>query len=136
MNEGPNESNTKQYLFFSRTVGGGYAEWSKWSECSVSCGGGFTKRSRTCTKPAPKYGGTDCSKLGPDVETQKCNLMQCASENLYFVCVCFFSGRPRSISFGLIAFARSCLRVCFSCCDVLSLYLLFPKLFFCCKKML
>lgn len=32
--------------------------WSKWSKCSASCGGG--SQTRTCTNPAPAYGGKEC----------------------------------------------------------------------------
>ena len=45
--------------------------WSEWSECSVECGGGT--QSRTCTNPAPQYGGADC--VGS--ETQSCNTQIC-----------------------------------------------------------
>ena len=45
--------------------------WSEWSSCSASCGGGT--QTRTCTNPAPPYGGADCS--GPS--SQSCNTQSC-----------------------------------------------------------
>merc|ERR1712112_227291 len=50
-------------------------QWSKWGECSKTCGGG--RKKRTCTNPAPAYGGADCEKeygLGDkdDCNTEKC----------------------------------------------------------------
>jgi len=47
--------------------------WSNWSACSVPCGGGI--QTRTCTNPAPAYGGKDCE--GPD--TQECNTHPCSN---------------------------------------------------------
>lgn len=37
-------------------VNGGWSEWSKWSDCLR----GYRNRSRTCTKPLPKNGGSNC----------------------------------------------------------------------------
>ncbi|XP_078333125.1 SCO-spondin-like isoform X2 [Crassostrea virginica] len=51
-------------------VDGGWAEWTNWDACSVTCGYGTQRRSRTCTNPSPEYGGLDCS--GTSQETMKC----------------------------------------------------------------
>ncbi|CAH1773733.1 unnamed protein product [Owenia fusiformis] len=56
-------------------VNGGYAEWSVWSSCSTTCGGGEIARERTCTDPAPAYGGDDC--VGDNLETDVCNTFPC-----------------------------------------------------------
>jgi|GEM_PF-6132901 len=45
--------------------------WSDWSVCSVSCGGGT--QTRTCTNPAPVYGGNDCQGSS----SQGCNTHSC-----------------------------------------------------------
>jgi hypothetical protein len=46
--------------------------WSDWGACSVDCttdGSGGTQ-TRSCTNPAPQYGGADC--VGDS--TQSCNV--------------------------------------------------------------
>ncbi|XP_078375646.1 coadhesin-like isoform X1 [Oculina patagonica] len=61
-------------------VPGGYTDWSEWGECSVTCGGGVQKRTRTCTSPPPSGGGPTCieQNLGPAEEEQECNTQDCA----------------------------------------------------------
>ncbi len=46
-------------------------QWTAFSACSVTCGGGT--QSRTCTAPAPANGGTNC--MGST--TQACNTQAC-----------------------------------------------------------
>ncbi|KAL9968587.1 hypothetical protein ACROYT_G020696 [Oculina patagonica] len=58
------------------SVDGGFSRWSFWSECSVTCGGGNQKRTRTCTYPPPQGHGEDCQ--GPRLETRVCNETPCA----------------------------------------------------------
>lgn len=59
------------------TVDGGYSDWTKFSECSVSCGGGKQERTRECTNPKPENGGHDCEELGPTSATKECNTAAC-----------------------------------------------------------
>ena len=59
-------------------VNGGLSEWGSWQKCSKSCGGGTQSRIRSCTNPAPAYGGKDCADLGVNKESQKCNNQPCA----------------------------------------------------------
>ena len=61
-------------------VNGGYSEWSDFTSCSATCGGGTSSRTRSCTNPIPKYGGQNCSNLGPAIETQACNINPCPGE--------------------------------------------------------
>ena len=77
------------YLFYFvsfQSEDGGYTEWSKWSECSATCGkNNIRTRSRTCTNPPPAHGGKDCSDLGEDSEKKKCKKKSCAGAgNLRF----------------------------------------------------
>ncbi|XP_044177006.1 coadhesin-like, partial [Acropora millepora] len=68
---------TKACQMKSCPVDGGYSEWTKFSECSVSCGGGKQKRTRECTNPKPQNGGHDCEELGPSSATKECNTAAC-----------------------------------------------------------
>ena len=56
---------------------GGYSDWSPWTECSKSCGGGVKTRTRTCTNPSPSVGGRDCMHLGESEELATCNDQAC-----------------------------------------------------------
>lgn len=58
-------------------IDGGYSEWSSFSECTVTCGGGTHERTRECTNPAPANGGRGCEGLGPDKETEECQTEAC-----------------------------------------------------------
>ncbi|KAJ7397259.1 semaphorin-5A [Pitangus sulphuratus] len=56
-------------------VDGGWSCWSSWSKCSATCGGGHYMRTRSCTNPAPAYGGDIC--LGLHTEEALCNTQPC-----------------------------------------------------------
>lgn len=56
-------------------IDGGWSDWSAWSDCTVGCGGGTQTQTRTCTNPAPQYGGQSCQ--GPSSQTQTCNTNPC-----------------------------------------------------------
>ncbi|XP_020605697.1 mucin-like protein isoform X2 [Orbicella faveolata] len=58
-------------------VNGGYTDWKPYGDCSKTCGGGVKTRKRTCTNPPPANGGKNCSRLGPDSSTSKCNNQEC-----------------------------------------------------------
>ncbi|XP_021341555.1 uncharacterized protein LOC110442324 isoform X2 [Mizuhopecten yessoensis] len=40
---------------------GGWSEWGAWSTCSVTCAMGKRSRYRSCSSPAPAYGGQFCN---------------------------------------------------------------------------
>ncbi|XP_071495714.1 uncharacterized protein [Diadema antillarum] len=56
-------------------VDGGWAEWSSWTLCSVTCGKGLTERYRLCANPSPRHGGKDCE--GDPTETRACKDNDC-----------------------------------------------------------
>ncbi|KAG5268284.1 hypothetical protein AALO_G00210820 [Alosa alosa] len=58
-------------------VDGAWSEWTSWSPCDVSCGGGLMVRNRSCSNPPPKNGGHDCE--GMTLQTQTCNTQPCGS---------------------------------------------------------
>lgn len=56
-------------------VDGMWSCWSPWSKCSATCGSGHYMRTRSCTNPAPAYGGDIC--LGLHTEEALCNTQPC-----------------------------------------------------------
>ena len=59
-------------------VDGGYTQWSNWTVCSKTCGGGSKSRKRTCTNPKPQGNGQPCyPSLGEAEENEKCNDKKC-----------------------------------------------------------
>ena len=60
-------------------MNGAWTPWIDWTDCSATCGSGSQSRSRTCTNPAPKNGGSDC--VGDSFETIDCNLGECPGKN-------------------------------------------------------
>ena len=66
--------------YYSFIVGGGYTQWSGYTQCSTSCGPGKQRRTRSCADPTPAYGGEDCSRLGDAVETRMCTVKECPSK--------------------------------------------------------
>ncbi|XP_053385781.1 A disintegrin and metalloproteinase with thrombospondin motifs adt-1-like [Mercenaria mercenaria] len=56
-------------------VDGEWADWSVWSGCDVTCENGTQSRRRTCTNPAPAYGGLNCT--GNKMETKVCHRELC-----------------------------------------------------------
>ncbi|XP_070563732.1 A disintegrin and metalloproteinase with thrombospondin motifs adt-1-like [Ptychodera flava] len=58
-------------------VNGAWTQWSSWSECSVMCGGGNSTRERTCTDPAPAWGGRKCPRRDEFFQRVDCNTHHC-----------------------------------------------------------
>ncbi|KAK3764431.1 hypothetical protein RRG08_040027 [Elysia crispata] len=68
-------------LSFTTTPGapvdGGFGDWTDWTECSVTCGGGVRSRQRLCNNSAPQYGGAQCTP-SIYVEEEMCNTGACS----------------------------------------------------------
>jgi hypothetical protein len=78
------------------------SDWSKWSKCSKTCGGGIKKKSRTILYP-PKYGGNPCPTLKAQMT---CNTQECLNPNFKKVDklkkVCDFRKKPYRLVGGWI----------------------------------
>ena len=61
--------------FYWTEVHGNWTDWSKWSVCSETCGGGIRHKYRICSNPAPANGGNECSGIGFDLRL--CNEQPC-----------------------------------------------------------
>ena len=69
------------FVFF-HLVDGGYTNWTPWTSCSKSCGGGTRVRDRVCTNPPPSNNGQPCS--GASYENENCNTQPCPGESPCF----------------------------------------------------
>ncbi|XP_021356179.1 cartilage intermediate layer protein 1-like [Mizuhopecten yessoensis] len=56
-------------------IDGEWTYWDKWSDCSLTCGGGTQVRRRTCSAPPPLFGGKVCP--GKDILTRECSKWNC-----------------------------------------------------------
>lgn len=70
--------------FFYVIVDGSYNDWSAWTTCSMSCGGGVKFRHRNCTNPVPMHGGRDCSLIGPATESDSCHSEPCPGRCIHY----------------------------------------------------
>ncbi|KAJ8302243.1 hypothetical protein KUTeg_021230 [Tegillarca granosa] len=68
-------SAVRSLMYISCQVHGGWTSYSEWSTCNVSCGGGTQSKIRSCTNPAPQYGGNNC--VGSTTESRACNTHNC-----------------------------------------------------------
>jgi len=69
-------------------INGGWTAFDAWSACSKSCDGGETMRARTCTKPAPQFGGKPCpnhAKETKNCNSHVCNCPTCSFKNGHLV---------------------------------------------------
>ncbi|XP_053383251.1 adhesion G protein-coupled receptor B3-like isoform X2 [Mercenaria mercenaria] len=64
-----------KYCKLCNVVDGNWSPWSNWSDCDVTCENGTQIRTRSCTDPAPQYGGLDCP--GNDTDTKSCHREPC-----------------------------------------------------------
>ncbi|XP_067914831.1 A disintegrin and metalloproteinase with thrombospondin motifs 16 isoform X2 [Heterodontus francisci] len=65
-----------------KPINGRWSNWSMWSPCSRTCGGGVTNRERQCTNPRPQYGGKFCD--GTHRTYKLCNNQKCPKNGIDF----------------------------------------------------
>ena len=58
---------------------GGWSDGGSWSPCSVTCGGGITRRSRRCDSPSPSPFGQTC--VGNDEQADVCGNIACQASS-------------------------------------------------------
>uniref|UniRef100_A0A3Q4HP63 Uncharacterized protein n=1 Tax=Neolamprologus brichardi TaxID=32507 RepID=A0A3Q4HP63_NEOBR len=63
---------------------GGWGQWSHWTECTKSCGGGVRSRRRNCDSPSPEGEGNYCEGLGSKVTS--CNTEHCPGAFVLLAC--------------------------------------------------
>ena len=59
-------------------VHGNWGQWTAWTSCSLSCGGGTRTRMRLCNAPSPGFNGRHCA--GPAKQIDYCNREACESK--------------------------------------------------------
>ncbi|XP_077998339.1 uncharacterized protein LOC144451387 isoform X2 [Glandiceps talaboti] len=60
-------------------INGGFSQWSLWSSCSQTCGGGIRSRSRECNQPTPSVSPTGAPCDGAFDEESLCMILECPS---------------------------------------------------------
>ncbi|XP_016952384.1 A disintegrin and metalloproteinase with thrombospondin motifs 20 isoform X1 [Drosophila biarmipes] len=60
---------------YGRPVNGGWGPWTKFTPCSLTCGGGVQESRRECNVPVPENGGKYCT--GSRKKYRSCNTHQC-----------------------------------------------------------
>ena len=55
----------------------GWASWSSWGGCTVTCGGGRRSRNRDCPSLAPEKGGVPCAGDAVEYHPIPCNDFEC-----------------------------------------------------------
>ncbi|XP_068090670.1 A disintegrin and metalloproteinase with thrombospondin motifs 16 isoform X2 [Hyperolius riggenbachi] len=63
-----------------KPINGQWSDWSAWSPCSRTCGGGILYRERQCNKPRPFHGGKFCE--GPTKSFKLCNIQKCLKNSV------------------------------------------------------
>ena len=63
-------------------MNGAWSSWTDWSDCSVTCGGGKTYRTRTCDNPKPANGGEDCIDKDGTAEEMLCAPNPCPGTDI------------------------------------------------------
>ncbi|XP_066923379.1 SCO-spondin-like isoform X8 [Clytia hemisphaerica] len=86
-------------------VDGQWGPFTKYSECSASCGFGNQTRSRRCDNPAPQHGGDNC--LGDSIQSRACKVEECPV-NGAFTQWSLFSACSKTCGEGVKSRTRSC----------------------------
>lgn len=63
-------------------IDGQWGNWTEYSECSRSCGGGVSMASRECDNPRPENEGAFC--VGERIRYKVCNLDACPEDEPSF----------------------------------------------------
>lgn len=63
-------------------ITGGWGPWSRFGECSRTCGGGVQSKTRECDSPKPTNGGKYC--IGTRIVYRSCNTQDCEPDSLDF----------------------------------------------------
>ncbi|CAH3159794.1 unnamed protein product [Porites lobata] len=67
------------FVYRFKRVNGEWSQWFPWQPCSVTCDTGNRSRVRTCTEPAPKWGGQNC--IGINMSINACSERKCADSS-------------------------------------------------------
>ncbi|XP_060583745.1 coadhesin-like isoform X2 [Ruditapes philippinarum] len=59
---------------------GGWAVWTSWGNCNVTCGRGVQTRTRTCSNPSPSSLGQYCK--GDSLQVKTCETRSCTGFNV------------------------------------------------------
>ena len=63
-------------------VDANWATWAEWTQCNMTCGGGWRSRQRDCN--AALFGGADC--MGESSQTEACNEEPCPGKCCLLFC--------------------------------------------------
>ncbi len=69
-------------LYSFHLTDGQWSDWTTWSDCSETCGGGIRMKTRQCTNPPPSGTGQPCQ--GSTSEVEKCSTSSCRVGELSF----------------------------------------------------
>ncbi|EDO40760.1 predicted protein [Nematostella vectensis] len=101
-------------------VNGGWSDFSKWTKCSKTCGGGKQERTRTCTSPAPSHNGKKCAgdaREERECNTDKCPPKPCTADDIVNKVVEALSGDKVTINNRLLA---AVVQVVKACCSLIN----------------
>lgn len=98
---------------------GGWGEWSNWTDCTKSCGGGIQSRRRECDSPSPEGEGNYCEGLGTEVIA--CNTDHCPGMcNVNFLVLVSNVDVAVDYSRFYLRFMTTCNNVCVFSCTMFS----------------